>query len=137
MRRNPFDGKSRKSEFIWRLYSKYMSRSWFTLSEVMEEYKSDHDKNQSTELKNLSSKVKNASLKMYSEEEKSALKKANMDIKRLIIVRAGEDAIEERGNNQHKEFRYCGHSDDPLADYKSAYAVNNIRTYERFCLDSA
>lgn len=137
MRRNPFDGKSIKTRFIWKLYSKYMSRSWFTLTEVMEEYKSDHDKNQSSELKNISSKAKKASLKMSSEVGNSALKKANMDIKRLIIARAGEDSIEERGNNKHKEFRYCGDSDDPLSDYKSASAVNNIRTYVRFCLDSA
>lgn len=124
VRKNPFDGKSIYTKFVWHIYKRLMSREWFTHADVMADklgYKS------SKELEYSISKCPN----------NGELRKAFRDMIKFIEEKVGSRCIEMRGNNRCKEFRYVGIEDNPLEDFQNASAVNDIRTYAQFCEDSA
>lgn len=124
MRTNPFDGKGIYTKFVRACYSRLMRREWFSLADVM----ADH-----LGLKSAAEIIKISSPDYHYGE----LKKAFMDISKLLKERCGEDCIKVDGNNRNKRFRYVGEADDPLEDLKNAQAIKDIQTYAQFCIDSA
>lgn len=124
MRKNPFDGKSISTKFVWLIYKRLMSREWFSHADVMADklgYKSAADLPYSI------SKCPN----------NGELRKAFLDVLNLMSEKVGKECVETRGNNRGKEFKYIGVEEDPLEDYKNASAINDIRHYAQFCENSA
>lgn len=124
MRTNPFEGRGLYTKFVRACYSRLMRREWFSLADVM----ADH-----LGLKSAAEIIKISSPDYHYGE----LKKAFMDISKLLKERCGEDCIETDGNNRNKRFRYVGEAYDPLEDLKNAQAIKDIQTYAQFCIDSA
>lgn len=123
-RKNPFDGKGAYTKFVWLIYKRIMSREWFSHADVMADKLGCKS---SKELEYSISKCPN----------NGELRKAFRDIIKFVEDKVGGDCIEIRGNNRNKEFRYVGIMDNPLEDFQSASAINDIRTYAQFCEDSA
>lgn len=126
MRRlNLFDGDSYKAQFAIITYRRLISRRWVTYSDIMADYLGLKSS------KELTCNVSNCD--NYGE-----LKKAFRDIRNAIVEKVGEGGcIDEEGNNRNKRFRYIGKDDDPLAEYRNAKVINNLRQYWKFCQDSA
>lgn len=123
-RANPFDGNGVYTKFVWDIYRRLMSREWFTHADVMSDRLG---------LKSVD-KLPCSISKCPNNGE---LRKAFLDVRKLIEEKAGKDSIETRGNNRAKEFRYVGTNDNPLEDFQNASAIKDIRTYAQFCEDSA
>lgn len=125
MRKNPFDGKKGVyPKFVNRIYKRLMSREWFSHSDVM----ADHLKLKSAaELPYSISKCKH----------NGELRKAFLDILKLMEEKVGKECVETRGNNRGKEFRYVGANNNPLEDFQNASVINDIRQYAQFCEDSS
>lgn len=121
---NPFDGKEAYAKFAWASYSRLISRKWFSLADVM----ADHLRVKDTS--NLPCLVSKCD--KYGE-----LKKAFRDIVHLLEEKVGHGCIETEGNNRCKRFRYVGEPDNPLEDLQNAEAIKDVKTYARFCQDSA
>ena len=124
IRKNPFDGKSIYAKFVWLIYRRMMSREWFSHGDVMADklgYKS-------------AAKLPYSISKCPDNGE---LRKAFLDMLKLMEEKAGKGCVESRGNNRNKVFRYIGVADKPLEDYQNASAISDIRTYAQFCEDSA
>lgn len=122
--RNLFDGDSYHAMFARITYRWLISRNWFTYADIMA------DSMMLESAKDLSCNVSNCD--NYGE-----LKKAFCDVRNAIKARLGEDCFEEQGNNRAKLFKYIGADDDPLADMRNAKVVKDLKTYWRFCQDSA
>lgn len=124
MRKNPFDGKGVYPKFVKFIYMRLMSREWFSHADVMADFL----------------KLKSANELPYSISKcphNGELRKAFLDILKLMEEKAGKECVETRGNNRGKEFRYVGANDKPLEDFKNASVINDIRLYAQFCEDSA
>lgn len=120
-RSNPFDGKRAYTKFVWAIYERLMSRSWFSYMDIM---------------KGFPRLVGNAEL-ITQCEKYGELKKAFSDLTRLLKEKTGKECIEVKGSNRNKCFRYTGSQDNPLKDLMYASAIRDIRTYAQFCIDSA
>lgn len=123
-RKNPFDGKSTYTKFIWLIYKRLMSREWFSHSDVMA------DKLGCKSVKELEYSISKC-------PNNGELRKAFRDLIKLTEDKVGKCCIETRGTNRNKEFRYVGIEDNPLENFQNASAINNIKTYAQFCEDSA
>ena len=124
MRLNPFDGKEAYAKFVWASYSRFITRGWFSLADIM----ADHLKlKDSSKLPFLVSKC----------DKYGELKKAFSDIVHLLEEKVGKGCIDTEGNNRCKRFRYIGGPDNPLEDLQNASAIKDLRTYAQFCEDSA
>lgn len=124
MRANPFDGKGVYTKFVWDVYRRLLKREWFCHANVMVDRLGLNSVN---DLPASVSKCPN----------NGELRKAFLDVCKLVVEKAGKDCIETRGNNRAKEFRYVGMNDNPLEDLQNASAIKDIRTYAQFCEDSA
>lgn len=123
-RTNPFDGKGIYTKFVWDVYRRLMTRRWFEHADVMADHLGVASQSQ------LPWPVSKC-------PGNGELRKAFRDVCTLVGQRSGAGSIETRGNNRAKEFRYIGEADNPLEDLQNASAVKDIRTYARFCQDSA
>lgn len=124
MRKNPFDGKGEYPKFVKFIYMRLMSREWFSHADVMADFL----------------KLKSANELPYSISKcphNGELRKAFLDILKLMAEKVGRECVETRGNNRDKEFRYVGANNNPLEDFQNASVINDIRQYARFCEDSA
>lgn len=124
MRHNFFDGDNYYAIFARTTYKWLISRKWFTYADIMAESM-------------MLGSAKDLSCNVSSCDKYGQLKKAFCDVRNAIKARLGEDCFEEQGNNRAKLFKYIGSDDDPLADMRNAKVVKDLRTYWRFCQDSA
>ena len=124
MRKNPFYGKGKYPTFVRHIYRLLTSRKWFSHADVMVDF---------LKLKSPTELPYSISKCPYNGE----LRKAFLDILKLIEEKEGTECVETRGNNRGKEFRYIGADDNPLKDFQNAYIINNVSQYAQFCEDSA
>jgi hypothetical protein len=124
MRQNLFDGGSPYAFFAQIIYKWLISRKWFTYADIMAEYM-------------MLGSAKDLSCKVSRCDDYGELKKAFCGVRNAIKAQLGDNCFEEQGNNRAKRFKYIGPDDDPLADMRNARVVNDLRTYWRFCQDSA
>jgi len=120
-----FVGNSKRAEFARKVYSRYMTGEWFGSADVMQDCDASFD-----------AKMDKAAWPHYSD-----LKHAIKIVTDKITELCGEDAVEKRGSNRRREYRYVGENPDPLREIKdkeeSAKAIDNINTYWKFCQDTA
>lgn len=124
MRKNPFDGKGVYPKFVRHIYMRLISREWFSHADVMADFL----------------KLKSANELPYSISKcphNGELRKAFLDILKLMAEKVGRECVETRGNNRDKEFIYVGANNNPLEDFQNASVINDIRQYAQFCEDSA
>ena len=107
MARKHFVGKSLFAKAEWAFDKRIMSREWFTYKEVEEEVRTvkDSDKNKSKEV-------------VYRE-----LKRAFIELRKILKDKYGDDFIEEEGK-KNRRYRYKGEVDNPFSDIKNAEALN-------------
>lgn len=123
-RLNPFSGKKSYAKFAWTSYSHLITREWFSLADIMADHLKLRD---SSKLPFLVSKC----------DKYGELKKAFRDVVHLLEEKIGKGCIDTEGNNRCKRFRYIGGPDNPLEDLQNASAIKDLRTYAKFCEDSA
>lgn len=124
MRKNPFHGKGEYPKFMRLIYKRLMGSKWFSHADVMADFL----------------KLDSAAELPYSISKcpyNGELRKAFLDIIKLIKEKTGKECVETRGNNRCKEFRYIGADDNPLEDFQNASVINNVSQYAQFCEDSA
>jgi len=120
--RNIFGGEGKRAKFASAVYSRYMTREWFTYADVMSDcdpkFDVEHDKRS-------------------SHDNYDGLKHGFKDVRDAIKEKCGESVLEESGNNKCKQYRYSGELDDPLRDLLEAEVIRDIKTYWAFCQDTA
>ena len=119
MARKHFVGKSLFAKAEWAFDKRIMSREWFTYKEVEEEVRTvkDSDKNKSREV-------------VYRE-----LKRAFIELRKILKDKYGDDFIEEEGK-KNRRYRYKGEVDNPFSDIKNAEVIRSLERYYDFCQDS-
>lgn len=123
-RQNIFEGDSVKAQFSIITYRRLMSRRWVSFADIMADFlgkKSAQD---------LACNLSNC-------DNYSDLKKAVLQLRRELEVRAGDNVVEMQGNNRNRKFRYIGEVDDPLSDLQNERYIEDFKKYLQFCLDSA
>lgn len=121
---NLFLRKGSYGKFARISYKWLMSRKWVTYADIMAEYmKLDS--------------AKDLPYPVSCCDNYGELRKAFPDVCHAIVLKVGNDCIDEKGNNRNKSFKYAGAEDDPLKDFKSAKAIGDLREYWNFCQDSA
>ncbi len=124
MKQNIFFGDSYYTLFALKIYTRLISREWFTYADIM----ADHlGKKSSSELPYNVSKCDH-----YGE-----MKKAFCDVRKIINEKIGQECLEEDGNNRNKRFRYIGTDDNPLSEMRDARVINDLKEYWQFCQNSA
>lgn len=119
MARKHFVGKSLFAKAEWAFDKRIMSREWFTYKEVEEEVRTvkDSDKNKSKEV-------------VYRE-----LKRAFIELRKILKDKYGDDFIEEEGK-KNRRYRYKGEVDNPFSDIKNAEVIRSLERYYDFCQNS-
>ena len=118
---NPFDGKGVRAKFANKVYQQLMNKQWVSYSSIMTEVDPENIRKKGV-----------SNCNNYSE-----LKKAFPAVCKAIREKVGDNAIEERGNNRNREYRYTAEVKDPLSDMRNAMAIKDLGRYWEFCQDSA
>lgn len=124
MTKNPFDGKGAYTNFVWKTYSRLMTREKFSLADVM----ADRMGLKSAE---------NLPFPVTKCDGYTQLKKASEDVISLLKEREGADSVLELGNQRCRKYQYVGVEANPLEDLQNAQAINDVRRYAQFCADSS
>lgn len=120
-RKNIFYGDSNRSIIANYIYTRLISREWFTYADVMKDF---DIKNQEPD-------------KISSSRYYNIIKKTFSIVFKAVRDKEGYSSIETEGNNRNKKFRYAGDNPNPLAEELNAQFINNLKTYCEFCQDSA
>lgn len=126
MRKNPFEGNSSYAQFSRITYKRLMSRLWVTYADVMAEHQ------QLSSVHKLPCSVS----KCVGYQD---LKKAFADITDLIVQELGGGSLEKAcadDDRRQTKYRYVGPDDDPLADFRNARVIDDLKKYWQFCQDS-
>lgn len=122
-RKNIFGGDSHRALLANKVYEYLITREWISYKIILDDY-------------NSAGKASD-NIKLTSKENYGELKKAFSDVRKAISSEVGPEAIECRGNNRHKEFRYIGDKVDPLKEMHESTTIMGISNYYEFCQDSA
>lgn len=125
-KKNIFEGDSSRAIFCRLIYNLLKKRQLISHSFVMKEavYWEEKTKN------------KAMTFKVSREVDYGELKKAFMDIKKVLLERE-QNCLEIIGNNRNQQYRYVGKADGPLDDMLNASIISDLKTYWKFCQDSA
>lgn len=115
---NCFLGKGQKSKYANIIYNLLMSRKEFSYADIFLR-DPDWDGNEQTSIS-----YRNG----YGECKKAFL---------WLTEQLGKNAIEKKGTNKNKTYRYVGPTDDPLKSLREQKSREDLKRFVQFCVDSA
>lgn len=124
-RKNIFKGDSAFRSFVEEIYSRFMSREWFSYADVL--------------ARCIGKKTgEDLGYGVSSDSNYGELRKAFFEVKRAIREQTKDDnCIDTRGNNKNLQLCYIGKEDDPLRELREKAALLDLKEYIQFCQDSA
>lgn len=117
-----FEGESYKAQYALIAYRLLMFRKPVCNQDIIDEFYKDHP-----------NKIPKRKAKV---EGYAALKKAVPEVIKAIQTIEGHLAIEEKGNNRKKFYRYVGKNPDPLANLVYLRNINSLKEFWDFCKNS-